>query len=63
MTGGGAAKLAPHEASLLNLVIEEDHHQLGWSPRWDLATTVERTVGWYGQVQEGQASAPAYFLE
>jgi putative hemolysin len=33
---------APHEASLLNLVIDQAHHQLGWSPRWDFATTVER---------------------
>jgi CDP-glucose 4,6-dehydratase len=48
---------APHEASLLNLVIDKAHHQLGWSPRWDFATTVERTVGWYRQVQEGAGSA------
>jgi CDP-glucose 4,6-dehydratase len=48
---------APHEASLLNLVIDKAHHQLGWSPRWDFATTVERTVGWYKQVQEGAGSA------
>jgi len=48
---------APHEASLLNLVIDKAHNQLGWSPRWDFATTVGRTVGWYRQAQEGQASA------
>ena len=48
---------APHEASLLNLVIDKAHHQLGWSPRWNFATTVERTVGWYRQVQEGAGSA------
>jgi CDP-glucose 4,6-dehydratase len=30
---------------MLNLVIDKAHHQLGWSPRWDFATTVERTVG------------------
>ena len=48
---------APHEASLLNLVIDKAHHQLGWSPRWDFATTVERTVAWYRQVQEGAGSA------
>jgi CDP-glucose 4,6-dehydratase len=36
---------APQEASLLNLVIDRAHHQLGCSPRWDFATTVERTVG------------------
>ena len=49
--------LAPHEASLLNLGIDKAHQQLGWSPRWDFATTVERTVGWYRQVQEGVGSA------
>jgi CDP-glucose 4,6-dehydratase len=53
---------APHEASLLNLVTDKAHHQLGWSPRWDFATTVERAVGWYRQVQEGQASALACCL-
>jgi CDP-glucose 4,6-dehydratase len=53
---------APHEATLLNLVIDKAHHQLGWSPRWDFATTVERTVHWYRQVQEAQASAWASCL-
>jgi CDP-glucose 4,6-dehydratase len=48
---------APHEASLLNLVIDKAHHQLGWAPRWDFATTVERTVNWYRNVQGGQATA------
>ena len=48
---------APHEASLLNLVIDRAHHQLGWAPRWDFATTVERTVNWYRRVHEGAASA------
>ena len=48
---------APHEASLLNLVIDKAHHQLGWAPRWDFATTVARTVGWYRRVEQGQASA------
>jgi CDP-glucose 4,6-dehydratase len=53
---------APHEASLLNLVIDKAHHELGWAPRWEFATTVKRTVGWYRQVQEGQASALACCL-
>ena len=53
---------APHEPSLLNLVTDKAHHQLGWAPRWDFATTVERTVGWYRQVQQGQASALASCL-
>jgi CDP-glucose 4,6-dehydratase len=47
---------APHEASLLNLVIDKAHHQLGWAPRWNFATTLERTVNWYGRVQQGQST-------
>ncbi|MCP9830090.1 CDP-glucose 4,6-dehydratase [Synechococcus sp. HJ21-Hayes] len=44
---------APHEASRLHLQIDKAHHQLGWQPRWDFATTVARTVGWYCAVHEG----------
>ena len=48
-----------HEA---NLLTEKAHHQLGWSPRWVFVTTVKRTVGWYRQVQKGEASALASCL-
>lgn len=44
---------APHEAGRLHLQIDKAHHQLGWQPRWDFATTVARTVGWYRAVHEG----------
>lgn len=47
---------SPHEAGLLNLVIDKAHHQLGWAPRWDFSTTVARTVAWYRRVQEGTQS-------
>ena len=47
---------APHEASLLNLVIDRAHHELGWSPRWNFATTIDRTVNWYRRVHVGEAS-------
>jgi CDP-glucose 4,6-dehydratase len=50
---------APHEASLLNLVIDKAHHQLDWAPRWNFATTVERTVSWYRRVWENDASPQA----
>jgi CDP-glucose 4,6-dehydratase len=43
----------PHEAGLLHLQIDKAHHELGWNPRWDFCTTVERTVGWYREVAEG----------
>jgi CDP-glucose 4,6-dehydratase len=55
--------LAPHEASLLNLVIDRAHHELGWWPRWGFATTVERTVNWYRSVHEGGASPLECCLE
>ena len=48
---------SPHEAGMLNLVIDKAHHQLGWAPRWDFATTLERTVSWYRRVQAGEATA------
>lgn len=44
---------APHEAGLLHLQIDKAHHYLGWQPRWDYDTTIERTVGWYRAVHEG----------
>ena len=44
---------APHEATRLHLQIDKAHHQLGWRPRWNFKTTVERTVGWYKSVQNG----------
>jgi len=44
---------APHEAGRLHLQIDKAHHQLGWQPRWDVATTVARTVAWYRSVHEG----------
>ena len=44
---------APHEAGRLHLQIDKAHHQLGWRPRWDFATTVARTVGWYRAVHDG----------
>lgn len=44
---------APHEAQLLHLQIDKAHHLLEWQPRWEYATTVSRTVGWYRAVHEG----------
>lgn len=44
---------APHEAGLLHLQVDKAHHQLGWQPRWDHATTLARTVNWYRDVHGG----------
>ena len=48
--------LAPHEAGLLHLVIDKAQHRLGWLPRWDFATTVARTAGWYRGVADGDSA-------
>ena len=48
---------SPHEANLLNLVIDKAHRQLRWGPRWSFSTTVERTARWYRQVHEAGANA------
>jgi len=45
----GSDPHAPHEAGRLQLQIHKAHHQLGWQPRWDSATT----VAWYRAVHEG----------
>ena len=47
---------APHEAHLLHLQIDKAHHRLGWSPSWDYATTVKRTVDWYHQHHQGRSA-------
>jgi len=47
---------APHEAGLLHLQIDKAHHRLGWRPRWDYATTIARTVGWYRAVHDGASA-------
>ena len=44
---------APHEANLLHLQIDKAYHRLGWQPRWDYATTLARTVGWYRAYHNG----------
>jgi len=47
---------APHEANLLHLQIDKAHHCLGWQPRWDFASTVQRTVEWYRQHHQGRSA-------
>lgn len=37
----------PHETNLLSLDISRAKTYLKWSPVWDTATTIEKTVGWY----------------
>jgi len=46
---------APHEAGTLRLAIDKAHALLDWSPVWDFAPTIEKTVSWYRAVQEKNA--------
>ena len=36
----------PHEAGTLKLDSSKAKHQLGWRPRWNLDTALEKTVAW-----------------
>lgn len=36
----------PHEASFLKLDCSKIKTQLGWSPRWNIETAIEKTVDW-----------------
>lgn len=63
---------APHEAGLLRLDISKAKRELGWTPRWNFETAVEKTVAWYlaaceskdmkevclRQIQEYEATTP-----
>ncbi|WP_029978816.1 CDP-glucose 4,6-dehydratase [Pseudomonas sp. PH1b] len=44
----------PHEASLLALDSNKAQTELGWTPRWSLATTLERTLAWNLAWQHGE---------
>ena len=56
--GSGQVEVVPqdgtmHEAGLLNLNCTKAHQGLDWHPRWDFATTIERTIGWYREQHDG----------
>ena len=44
----------PHETQLLCLDITKATHELGWKPKWDLMTTLDKTVDWYKAYAEGK---------
>ncbi len=44
----------PHEASVLKLDCAKAKKELGWSPRWNLETALEKVVEWYKAYQEKQ---------
>jgi len=43
----------PHEAGLLVLEIAKARRELGFSPRWNLRETVEKTMKWYWKFSRG----------
>lgn len=44
----------PHEAGLLALDSSKARLELGWAPRWSLATTLKRTLAWNLAWQNGE---------
>ncbi|MBT3596630.1 MAG: CDP-glucose 4,6-dehydratase [Verrucomicrobia bacterium] len=42
-----------HEAGLLQLNCDRAHQMLEWYPRWDFERTLDMTVDWYRNVQDG----------
>jgi CDP-glucose 4,6-dehydratase len=49
----GDGTSGPHEAGWLALEIAKARTVLGVNPRWALAETVQRTISWYRQQQDG----------
>jgi CDP-glucose 4,6-dehydratase len=40
----------------LDLSTDRAFHRLDWRPRWNFATTVAETVGWYLSFQRGESA-------
>lgn len=65
-TWGPEAKLlldqnapAYHEAHLLRLDCEKAHRLLGWTPKWTLETSLQKTLEWYREVDRDPSCARA----
>lgn len=44
---------APHESGKLQLSTSKALNNLGWQPRWNFNTTIEKTALWYRDVERG----------
>ena len=44
----------PHEAHFLALDCTKANAQLGWTPRWNLSTTIQKVVSWHKAYIDGQ---------
>ncbi|MCA9622662.1 MAG: CDP-glucose 4,6-dehydratase [Myxococcales bacterium] len=58
---GGAP--GPAESATLRLAVQRARAVLGWSPTFDLDTTVARTAAWYRRQLEGQKAARQLCLD
>lgn len=47
------AQAQPHEAAALKLDCSKARARLGWHPRWDLATALDRIVAWHDAQRRG----------
>ena len=47
-------KMQPHEAALLRLDNSKAKVNLGWSPQWDIATALRKTVEWHQAWKESK---------
>jgi CDP-glucose 4,6-dehydratase len=64
--GGGAYKTPNlksqvHEASLLRLDISKTAEEIGWTPKWNAAQAIEKTIQWYLTIGKGEVS-PFQFM-
>lgn len=61
LLGAGFLRVEPdphkHEAGELVLDVMKSHRQLGWTSKWDIDTTIQKTVEWYRAVKEDPDSA------
>ncbi len=46
---------AVHEAEKLNLATDKAFHSLGWQPKWNFKTTMEKTISWYKNANQNVA--------
>jgi CDP-glucose 4,6-dehydratase len=44
-----------HEANLLTLDSGQAQRELGWKPRWEIETAIEKTLEWYAAHRESGA--------
>ena len=44
----------PHEAHYLKLDSSKARHRLGWQPRWQLQTSLQKTLEWHEAWKKGE---------